>query len=151
MFRWAYFLTYEELVNRHQKCGGKLGTFNPRNAQDVQHARRAIFKYLLPGTVRVWDALLGVEPGVVFFVGKSIRDPHEAFKRDLASRCYKAFGRAPDPCEAVPGSEGLWWDHYSRDDKKCRLKLGEFLASDTEGDMYPLSPLQLAALTSSDK
>ncbi|KDN35734.1 hypothetical protein RSAG8_11357, partial [Rhizoctonia solani AG-8 WAC10335] len=47
----AYFLTDEELVGLYQKRDGKLGTFNPRNPEDIDHARRTIFEYLLPWPV----------------------------------------------------------------------------------------------------
>ncbi|KDN35735.1 hypothetical protein RSAG8_11358, partial [Rhizoctonia solani AG-8 WAC10335] len=146
MFRWAYYVTFEELVDLHKKRGGKLGTFTPKNTEDIEHARRAIFKYLLPGPVRVWYATLDDQLGVVFFVGKPVREPRAAFERILASRCYKMFGRSPDPCNSVTNSDNMWWDLSSRDGSKYRLELWEFLGSDSDGDMYPLSPLEIAAL-----
>ncbi|EUC60603.1 hypothetical protein RSOL_355240 [Rhizoctonia solani AG-3 Rhs1AP] len=150
MFRWAYFITREEMVNRYKERGGKLGTYNPKNATDIEHARRAILKFLLPGPVRVWDGYLGDSRlGFVFFVGKSVPEPREAFGRELASRCYQMFRRSPDQCKSIRDSENMWWNLYSRDGTKQLLKLGEFLGSDTEGDMYPLTPEQIAMLTSS--
>ncbi|CAE6406560.1 hypothetical protein ACGC1H_000311 [Rhizoctonia solani] len=149
MFRWAYFVTFEELVNRYKERGGKLGTYNPKNHRDIEHARRAILKFLLPGPVRVWDCYLGEsEFGFVFFVGKSVPEPREAFSRELASRCYQIFRRAPDYCKSIRNSENMWWNLYSRDGSKQVMKLGEFLGSDTEGDMYPLSPQEIAAYNS---
>ncbi|CAE6448408.1 unnamed protein product [Rhizoctonia solani] len=148
MFRWAYFVTYDELVDRHKKAGGRLGTFNSDNPDDIEHARRAILKFLLPGPVSVWDGLIGAKTGFVFFVGKSVPQPREAFGRELASRCYQIFGREPDTCKSIRNSDKLWWNIYLRDGTKQLLKLGEFLGSDTEGDMYSLTPEQIAMLTS---
>ncbi|CAE6406573.1 unnamed protein product [Rhizoctonia solani] len=129
MFRWAYFVTYDELVDRHKQAGGRLGTFNANNPDDIEHARRAILKFLLPGP--------------------SVPQPREAFGRELASRCYQIFGREPDTCKSIRNSDKLWWNIYLRDGTKQLLKLGEFLGSDTEGDMYSLTPEQIAILTSS--
>ncbi|KAL5632264.1 hypothetical protein ACGC1H_000312 [Rhizoctonia solani] len=149
MFRWAYFVTFEELVSRYKERGGKLGTYDHENPADVEHARRAILKFLLPGPVRVWDCYLGEsEFGFVFFVGKSVPEPREAFSRELASRCYQIFRRAPDYCKSIRNSENMSWILYLRDGSKQVMKILEFLGSDTEGDMYPLSPQEIAAYNS---
>ncbi|KAL5632266.1 hypothetical protein ACGC1H_000314 [Rhizoctonia solani] len=152
MFRWAYFVTFEELVNRYKERGGKLGTYNPKVPRDIEHARRAILKFLLPGPVSVWDGYLDDGyMGFVFFVGKSVKEPREAFGRKLASRCYQIFRRAPDHCMSIRNSDNMWWNFYSRDGSKQVLKLGEFLGSHSEGDMYPLSPEEIAEFTSNGK
>ncbi|EUC54331.1 hypothetical protein RSOL_038250 [Rhizoctonia solani AG-3 Rhs1AP] len=150
MVHWVYFLYDEEILSLYKKQGGKLGTFNPRVPRDIQHARRGIYQYLLPGLVQVWYASLDNKDGIAFFVGKPLRDPREAFKRDLAGRCYKMFGRSPDRCKAIPNSLDLKWDLFLRDRTIHRLELVEFLASDQEGDMYPLTPEAYALMTSNN-
>ncbi|CAE6409105.1 unnamed protein product [Rhizoctonia solani] len=142
---WAYFFSERELVNLYKACGGKVGTFDPDNFDDLQHARRAIFRHLMPGRVRVWHATLDDDHGIVFFIGKPVLDIHKAVKRDLAKRCWELFERAPNPCTLVPNSLGLKWD-LSRDRAPHRLDLLEFLQSDRKGDLYPLAPEEVARL-----
>ncbi|CAE6433395.1 unnamed protein product [Rhizoctonia solani] len=150
MVHWVYFLHDEEIISLYKKQGGKLGTFNPEDPEDIQHARRAIYRYLPPGPVRVWYASLDNKDGIAFFVGKPLRDPRKAFKLDLAGRCYKMFGRSPDRCKVLSDGFDLKWDLFLRNRTTPRLELVEFLVSDREGDMYPLTQEEYASLTSSD-
>ncbi|CAE6482329.1 unnamed protein product [Rhizoctonia solani] len=144
-YRWAYFFSNQELIDLYKACDGKVGTFDPVNFDDVLHARRAIFRYLMPGRVRVWYASLDGDDGIVFFVGKPVLDIHKAVKRDLAKRCWELFEQAPDPCIVVANTLGLKWE-LSRDKVRHRLHLLEFLQSDREGDLYPLAPDEIARL-----
>ncbi|KAG8690948.1 hypothetical protein FRC11_007895, partial [Ceratobasidium sp. 423] len=162
--RWGYFLNTEELINVYKECGGKHGNFDPQDPDDIDHARRAIFLYLMPGRVQVWFAILGQQVGVVFFVGKPVSDIRESVDRGLARRCKDMFQRSPDPCRVVEGDLALHWDLHSRDRTVHRLCLTEFwqyaflvlsapifgtdehvaCRSDRMGDRYPLSPEELA-------
>ncbi|CAE6428427.1 unnamed protein product [Rhizoctonia solani] len=144
-YRWAYFLNDQELIDLYKACDGKLGTYDPDNFDDILHARRAFFQYLMPGRVRVWYASLDGEDGIVFFIGKPVPDIYKAVKRDLAKRCSELFERHPNPCIVVPNSLGLKWD-LSRDKVRHRLHLLEFLQSDRKGDLYPLAPEEIARL-----
>ncbi|CAE7180349.1 unnamed protein product [Rhizoctonia solani] len=139
MVRWAYFLSREEIVSLHKKHGGKRGNFDPDNPYDFDHARRFIFKYLLPNPVKAWYASLDDEDGIVFFVGLPLPEPREAFTNKYANRCYKMFGRAPQWSTVVPNSLNLHWDVYGSDKKDHRLELVEYLGSDRDGDLYPLA------------
>ncbi|KDN49850.1 hypothetical protein RSAG8_01915, partial [Rhizoctonia solani AG-8 WAC10335] len=151
MVRWAYFVTNEDIVVLHEKRGGTLGTFNPLDPWDVDCARRFIFRYLLPGPVRVWHASLDGNLGVVFFVGKPVREPRQAFKPQFASRCYRMFGRSPEPCMVKPNSLDLKWELRSRDKSTHELELMEYLGSDLHGDMYPMTEGEMDILSSRNK
>ncbi|CAE6531066.1 unnamed protein product [Rhizoctonia solani] len=148
-YRWAYFLNTRELVTVFKECGGGIGNFDPLSPDDIDHARRAIFLYLMPGRVQVWFASLGDQTGVVFFIGKPVPEIRKSVDKGLARRCLDMFERPPDPCEVVgdPGL-GLLWDLTARDRTVHRLHLMELLQSDREGDLYPLSPEQLALFPS---
>lgn len=156
MVRWAYFLYHQELIQVYTECGGKIGTFDPDEPDDLLHARRAIFEYLMPGRVRVWYASCGGDNGMIFFVGKPVRDIRKAISRDLARRCWDMFERPPNPCTVVENSLNRKWDLIKYDRSTSRLELVEFmqyvmfdisyelgtnkyarLRSDRKGDMYP--------------
>ncbi|CAE6428440.1 unnamed protein product [Rhizoctonia solani] len=143
--RWAYFFSSRELIDLYKACDGKVGTFDPDNFDDVLHARRAIFQYLMPGRVRVWYVSLDGDDGIVFFIGEPVLDIYKAVKRDLGRRCWELFEEAPDPCILIPNSLGLKW-HLSQDGVLHRLHLLEFLQSDRKGDLYPLAPEEIARL-----
>ncbi|CAE6409840.1 unnamed protein product [Rhizoctonia solani] len=137
-FVYTYFLGCEELVETYIKAGGKIGTFNPDNPDDLHHARRAIFQYLQPGFMHVWYASLDEQPGMAFIVGEPDRPLRESVNIDLAKRCYSIFGRPPDPCQLEDDIGDLNYNLTSRDGKGHLLKLREFMQSDRHGDRYPL-------------
>ncbi|CAE6451250.1 hypothetical protein ACGC1H_000337 [Rhizoctonia solani] len=147
--RWAYFLNTQELVTVFKECGGGVGNFDPRDPDDMHHARRAIFLYLMPGRVKVWLACLDGKLGVVFFVGKPVPDIRKSVDMGLAKRCLDMFERPPDPCRVVGGfGMSVLWDLTSRDMSVHRLELMELLQSDRDGDLYPLTPEELALFPS---
>ena len=111
--RWGHFLNMEELVNISKDRGGGIGTFDPRNSDDIHHARRAIFLYLMPGCVRVWFATLDNQVGLVFFIGKPIPEIRKAVGNGLAGRCLDMFGRPPNPCRVVKNSLNAKWILYT--------------------------------------
>ncbi|KAG8729391.1 hypothetical protein FRC11_008864 [Ceratobasidium sp. 423] len=137
-FVYAYFLHREELIDIYTRAGGNIGTFNVEDFNDIQHARRAIFQYLLPGFMHVWYAVLDGRDGMVFFVGEPDCSLREAVNRDLAKRCYSVFGRPPDPCNLVDDVGDVKYDLTTRDGTVHRLRLLEFMQSDRHGDRYPL-------------
>ncbi|KAH7332685.1 hypothetical protein B0J17DRAFT_632315 [Rhizoctonia solani] len=83
----------EELINIYTKGGGNIGTFNVENFEDIQHARRAIFQYFLPGFMHVWYTVLDGRDGIVFFVGEPNCGLKKSVSVDLVKRCYGVFGR----------------------------------------------------------
>ena len=106
---------------------GKIGTFDVENPEDMHHARRAIFHYLLPGFMHVWYAVLDGRDGMVFFVGEPNCSIRESINIELAKRCYGMFGRPPDPCYLVDNIGDVKYDLVTRDGKAHRLRVLEFM------------------------
>ncbi|CAE6364563.1 unnamed protein product [Rhizoctonia solani] len=137
---WGYYLNREELLAIYKECGGTLGTFNPGEMKDLQHARRAISHWIMPTLLNVWYTNFDlVDDGFVFYIGKpdcpNLRD---AIKPSLATRCTRVFKRAPDQFRFI---EGHWY--MVRDEKKHRLRMMERMRSNRDGDMYPLTVYDL--------
>ncbi|CAE6538683.1 unnamed protein product [Rhizoctonia solani] len=109
------------MIDIYKNWGGKFGTLNPDDLNDIFHARRAMFRHLIPGPIRVRIAGTKTAKGVVFFVGKP--------------NCPILDPLVPYTC---PNNGG---DVYVMkfNNKLSRLDLLKFMQSDTEGDRHPLT------------
>ncbi|KDN42445.1 hypothetical protein RSAG8_06762, partial [Rhizoctonia solani AG-8 WAC10335] len=136
-YQWGYFLTYQQIVDLYKHMGGKFGTFNPDELNDIFHARRTIFHYLMPGPVRVWIAGTDQDVGVVFFIGKPSCPIRESVEPGLAGRCLAIFGGPPCPFTRVPDTTGIYV--MKRKGTLYKLDLIQFMQSDTEGDRDPVT------------
>ncbi|KDN41353.1 hypothetical protein RSAG8_07468, partial [Rhizoctonia solani AG-8 WAC10335] len=148
-YRWAYFLNRKELMDLYKAAGGTIGTFDPNNVDDMLHARRAIFQYLMPGRIQVWYAALNGDDGMVFFIGKPVLDIRKSVKKDFAKRCWDMFERPPNPCEILVNGGGLKWN-LSHTGTPHELELFEFMQSNKRGDMYPLTEEDFAQSSEDD-
>ncbi|CAE6387584.1 unnamed protein product [Rhizoctonia solani] len=136
-YQWGYFLTNQQIIDLYRTWGGKFGTFNPHELNDIFHARRSIFHYLMPGPVRVWIAGMDEDIGFLFFIGKPNCPIGESVAVGLATRCTAMFGGTPCPFTLVDDTGG---NIYVMKLKGILYKvdLVEFMQSNTKGDCYPV-------------
>ncbi|CUA74201.1 hypothetical protein RSOLAG22IIIB_11040 [Rhizoctonia solani] len=136
-YQWGYFLTNQQIIDLYKTWGGEFGTFDPHELNDIFHARRSIFHYLMPGPIRVWIAGTDEAVGVVFFIGKPNRPIRESVEPGLAGRCLAMFGGPPCPFTLVAHTGGEVY-MMKRKGQLYKLDLLQFMQSDTEGDRHPL-------------
>ncbi|CAE6387610.1 unnamed protein product [Rhizoctonia solani] len=136
-YQWGYFLGKQQIIDLYKAWGGKFGTFNRNVLDDIFHARRSIFHYLMPGPIRVWIAGNDDEDGILFFIGKPNRPFGESVDPELAKRCYAMFGRPPSPFTLVEDTGGEIYVMKVKG-KLYKVDLVEFMQSNTKGDRYPV-------------
>ncbi|KAG8697793.1 hypothetical protein FRC08_006322 [Ceratobasidium sp. 394] len=108
---WGYFVTTEEIAEIYLDAGGPLGDLRKDSATLTHLARRCIFKYLLPGHIRVYidNATAGDEDvtGITYKIGPDnakLRD----IPKDLLARCDDMFLHGPDLFLRLEGPS--WWE-----------------------------------------
>ncbi|KAG8746243.1 hypothetical protein FRC10_005492 [Ceratobasidium sp. 414] len=108
---WGYFVTTDEIIEIYLDAGGPLGDLRRGSATLTHLARRCIFKYLLPGRIRVYidDATIG-DKGVIGITYKIGLDNAklEDVPKDLLKRCNDMFLHGPDLFLRLEGPS--WWE-----------------------------------------
>lgn len=98
MPKWfgAYFVSYDEIVQIFQDAGGTLSDAAIRQKMHAERqARRAIFNYIMPGTIRVNVNLLDEVGGFTFIIGPDDVE-YEDIDKELLDRCEDMFLGEPD-------------------------------------------------------
>ncbi|KAG8697792.1 hypothetical protein FRC08_006321 [Ceratobasidium sp. 394] len=96
---WGYFVTQEELIEIYLDATGPLCDLD-KDSLDLMHlARRCIFKYLLPGRIRVYFDLLILNDddtmGITYKIGPTNAKLKD-IPKDLLKRCNDMFLHEPD-------------------------------------------------------
>ncbi|KAG8738143.1 hypothetical protein FRC10_007236 [Ceratobasidium sp. 414] len=103
---WGYYVTREEIAEIYLDVGGPLGDLR-KDSMDLTHlARRCIFKYLLPGRIRVYIDMSIIDGedavGITYKIGSN-NTKLENIPKDLLARCNDMFLREPDLFLRVSG------------------------------------------------
>ncbi|KAG9082926.1 hypothetical protein FRC06_004774, partial [Ceratobasidium sp. 370] len=95
----GYFVTRKELAEIYFDAGGPPSDYDQDSMGLTHLARRCIFKYLLPGRIRVYldvGVIDGKESvGITFKIGPNNANL-EDIPKDLLTRCNDMFLRDPD-------------------------------------------------------
>lgn len=93
---WGYFFSHRELVEIYLDTGGVLDASGLRYKIHAElQARRSLFNYLMPGTIRTTLNVVDGIYGVTFIIGPGDVELEDMDRRFL-SRCWDMFLREPD-------------------------------------------------------
>jgi hypothetical protein len=91
-----HYVNEEALVDIYIDAGRFLGPYKKTDFDVIHHSRRAIFRYVMPGTVTIWYDKLDEVDGMTFAIDQCDREMDRAIPKDLLKRCHGMFLRKPD-------------------------------------------------------